>query len=90
MNIPSQIKQIKKAALVGLCLLSMLFFAATSIKTYADVIVHIGGDVYGGGRNGAVGTGFNVTVFLTQDEADEENSRHLTADSEGRNPGDAG
>ena len=90
MNIPFQLNRIKRAALIRMFLLGMLLFAAASTKTYADVVIHIGGDVYGGGRNGAVGTGFNVTVFLTQDEVDEENSRHLIADSEGRNPGDAG
>jgi len=90
MNIPFQLNRIKRAALIRMFLLGMLLFAAANTKTYADVVIHIGGDVYGGGRNGAVGTGFNVTVFLTQDEVDAENNEHLTADSLGRNPGDAG
>lgn len=88
MNIPFQINRIKRAALIRMFLLGMLLFTAASTKTYA--VIHIGGDVYGGGRNGAVGTGFNATLFTTQDEVDTENNQHLTTDSLGRNPGDAG
>ena len=88
MNIPFQINRIKRAALIRMFLLGMLLFTAASTKTYA--VIHIGGDVYGGGRNGAVGTGFNATLFTTQDEVDTENNQHLTTDSLGRNSVDAG
>ena len=56
MNIPFQLNRIKRAALIRMFLLGMLLFAAANTKTYADVVIHIGGEVYGGGRYGAVGT----------------------------------
>ena len=51
--------------LVRVLLAGMLLASAFITEMYADVSIKIGGDVYGGGRNGAVGTSYTTATDET-------------------------
>ena len=70
---------------------TLLAACAFAGNVYADdPVINIGGDVYGGGKQGAVGTA-NVTagiVRYTAEEAATENAKHLVEDANGKNKTD--
>ena len=72
---------------------TLLAACAFAGNVYADdPVINIGGDVYGGGKQGAVGTA-NATagiVRYTAEEAATENAKHLVEDANGKNKTDDG
>lgn len=64
---------IKDRRLVRVLLAGMLLACAFITDAYADVTITIGGNVYGGGKNGAVGTGnYSVSSSAPDDEHKED------------------